>query len=74
MEWKWALFLIIWNGHELERIEPSYVDWWTCRIGELRQSAGWQGNYAGHPIIGAVCLRQEERLALRQCETVRTCA
>ena len=70
---KFVLILVIWTGHGREMMEPTSVDWWTCRVGELRQSAGWNGTYAGHPIIGAVCLRQDQ-IALRNCENVKGCA
>lgn len=74
---KFVLYLItVLHDGTLIRHEPTQMDWWTCRVGELRQSANWTGHYEGNRIIGAVCIRVEDKptIALRQCSEPRGCA
>lgn len=56
---KFILLLIILDagGHRV-MMDPTSVNWWTCRKTELRVAAGYADRYAGQSIIGAACIRE----------------
>lgn len=56
--YEWAIIFALGIGHGHEVQAPQPIDPYRCRQFELRVAAGWQANFDGVPIVGAVCLRR----------------
>lgn len=69
---KWILVLVVMTGSGQKMHEPTQMDWWNCRMTEMRTSAHWTGHYNGNRIVGALCLRERELVL--SCKNARTCA
>lgn len=69
----WLLLIIVLDagGHKVQ-MDPTAMDWWTCRKTELRVSAGYADRYDGQDIVGAACIRREA-ITTAVCHPGRRC-
>jgi hypothetical protein len=73
---EWVLLLMVWNSNgQIERYEPTPIDWHTCRMSEMRFAAGLHGTIGqDEHIAGVACVRKPVPLVeASRCELGRAC-